>query len=303
MLATGRIRGAGSPEARKPAPGRRQSPNLPVPSAKTFQKWIGPRELDGDDRARSGRGQTAMTRITYCLGLAALGIALTPAAPRSATADEPDSVGVIARLKAGVAGRFRALVPGRPARKDAGILPGVTYRDDAPAWFRKPGAGLSGGERVIKGRLSATEERALADNRQAIEREVAEWLGPDVPRSWKPPKAMVDGLIRTAHVEPIPRDLGIPVLSEFRLVYQAGSVVDLGPARRERIIAAFNRDLVTRRLGLLGGGLGLALIGLAGLAGFIRADEATKGYYTTRLRLLAAAGVGAASVALVRMFA
>ena len=239
-----------------------------------------------------------MTRITYCLGLAALGIALAPAAP--ATAADPDFGGAFARLKAGVAGRFRALVPGRPAGKDAGVIPGIAYGAGAPAWFRDPGAGIAGGERVIKGRLSATKERAIADDRQAIEREVAEWLGPDVPRSWKPPKAMVDELIRTAHVEPIPRDLGIPVLSEFRLVYQAGSVVDLGPARRERIIAAFNRDLVTRRLGLLGGGLGLALIGLAGLAGFIRADEATKGYYTTRLRLLAAAGVGGASVAMYR---
>ncbi len=173
-----------------------------------------------------------MTRITYCLGLAALGIALTPAASRSATADEPDSGGVIARLKAGVAGRFRALVPGRPAGKDAGVLPGIAYGAGAPAWFRDPGAGIAGGERVIKGRLSATKERAIADDRQAIEREVAEWLGPDVPRSWKPPKAMVDELIRTAHVEPIPRDLGIPVLSEFRLVYQAGSVVDLAADHR-----------------------------------------------------------------------
>ena len=49
---------------------------------------------------------------------------------------------------------------------------------------------------------------------------------------------------------------------------------------------------------LLGGGLGFALTCLAAVAGFIRADEATKGYYTNRLRLLAAAGVGAAGVAI-----
>ena len=96
---------------------------------------------------------------------------------------------------------------------------------------------------------------------------------------------MVDELVRKAHVEPINRDLGLPGLKDFSVVYQAGSVVDLSPARRERIIAVYTRDLVARRLGLLGGGLGLALIGLTGLAGYIRADEATKGYYTNRLRL------------------
>ncbi len=46
----------------------------------------------------------------------------------------------------------------------------------------------------------------------------------------------------------------------------------------------------------LGGGLALALVGLAVLSGYIKADEATKGYYTNRLRLAAAAGLGAAGV-------
>ena len=247
-----------------------------------------------------------MMRITSYLGLAALGVALSSPAP--ATAAEPESGGVVARLKAGIAGRFRALVAGgKSAAKGAGILPGITYGDGAPAWFREPGAGISGGERVVKGRLSATKERALADDRQAIEREVAEWLRPEVPRSWKPPRAMVDELVRTSHVEAINLNQGLPVVkdaragsTDYNVAYQAGSVVDLSPARRDRLVADFTRDLVARRLGLLGGGLGLALIGLAGLAGFIRADEATKGYYTTRLRLLAAAGVGGASVAMYR---
>ena len=44
----------------------------------------------------------------------------------------------------------------------------------------------------------------------------------------------------------------------------------------------------------LGGGLAVALAGLAVLTGYIRTDEATKGYYTNRLRLAAAAGLGAA---------
>ena len=51
----------------------------------------------------------------------------------------------------------------------------------------------------------------------------------------------------------------------------------------------------------LGGGLGFVLICLAALAGYIRADEATKGYYTHWLRALAAAGVGAAGVVIYQM--
>ena len=43
------------------------------------------------------------------------------------------------------------------------------------------------------------------------------------------------------------------------------------------------------------------LICLAAVSGYIRTDEATKGYYTNRLRMLAAAGVGAAGVVIYQM--
>ena len=153
------------------------------------------------------------------------------------------------------------------------------------------------GERTIKGRLSATRERALADARLQLERALASWLAPEVPHQWAIPKDLVDGMIRANHVEPVARDLGLSDFKDLKVVYEAGYLVDFSPSRRERIVEIYTRDLVARRMTLLGGGLGLALIGLAGLAGYIRADEATKGYYTNRLRLLAAAGVGAGGVA------
>ena len=59
--------------------------------------------------------------------------------------------------------------------------------------------------------------------------------------------------------------------------------------------------MVGRRLVKLGGSLGFILICLAAISGYIRADEATKGYYTNRLRLLAAAGVGAGGVLVYQM--
>jgi hypothetical protein len=60
---------------------------------------------------------------------------------------------------------------------------------------------------------------------------------------------------------------------------------------------------VARRLGLLGGGLGFVLACLATVSGYIRADEATKGYYTNWLRLASATGVGAAGVLIYQMLA
>ena len=62
-------------------------------------------------------------------------------------------------------------------------------------------------------------------------------------------------------------------------------------------------QLVHRRLVVLGGSLAFVLICLAAVSGYIRADEATKGYYTNRLRMLAAAGVGAAGVVIYQMVA
>jgi hypothetical protein len=54
---------------------------------------------------------------------------------------------------------------------------------------------------------------------------------------------------------------------------------------------------------LMGGGLAAILTGLAAVAGYIRADEATKGYYTNWLRVAAAAGVGASGVLIYQLLA
>ena len=76
----------------------------------------------------------------------------------------------------------------------------------------------------------------------------------------------------------------------------------LAPSPRQ-LVNAYYHELVQHRLVTLGGSLGFVLICLAAISGYIRADEATKGYYTNRLRMLAAAGVGAAGVIVYRMVA
>ncbi len=78
---------------------------------------------------------------------------------------------------------------------------------------------------------------------------------------------------------------------------------DASPQRRTQLVEAYNHELVQRRLVNLGGTLAFILSCLAVVSGYIRTDEKTKGYYTNRLRMLAAAGFGAAGVIIYRMVA
>jgi hypothetical protein len=77
--------------------------------------------------------------------------------------------------------------------------------------------------------------------------------------------------------------------------------LDTTPAHRERLVKLYNHELVGERLIRLGGSLAFILMCLAAVSGYIRADEASKGYYTNRLRMLAAAGVGAGGVLIYQM--
>jgi len=149
------------------------------------------------------------------------------------------------------------------------------------------------GTREIVGRLSATEPRAVADARVQLERAADDWLTPDVPRSWKAPSGLIDAMVLDTQIQPVVKDYGT--------LYEATLRADFSPDRRDKFVRVYERELVARRLALLGGVLGFVLACLAALAGYIRADEATKGYYTNRLRLVSAAGVGAAGVVIYRI--
>ncbi|SIO56197.1 hypothetical protein SAMN05444166_5199 [Singulisphaera sp. GP187] len=141
---------------------------------------------------------------------------------------------------------------------------------------------------VVRGQISATETRARNDARVQLQHQVTAWLASDIPAAWKPPAPLIDRLIVRTELEPVEKDYGT--------LYKATLHVDSTPARRAELIAAYQHELVVRRMGLMGGGLAGILTCLAALAGYIRADEATKGYYTNWLRAAAAAGVGASGV-------
>ncbi len=207
--------------------------------------------------------------------------------------------------------------PARPASKPL------------PAWFPKSefeeeakeqpdGSGV----RVVVGQLSASEARARADLRKRLVREVADWLAADIPPSWAAPSAAIDRMILGSHVQAVTRTIApapapgeadpgadasatpeLAGLDQVYTLFRAGQRLDFSPSSRARFVEMYRRDVASWRMKKLGGGIGLALACLVVLSGYIKADEATKGYYTNRLRLLAAAGLGGAGVAAYQLLA
>jgi len=57
--------------------------------------------------------------------------------------------------------------------------------------------------RIVKGQISATEERAKADVRNALRDDVVDWLGSEVPGSWTPPSRLIDALILETQINPV----------------------------------------------------------------------------------------------------
>jgi hypothetical protein len=164
----------------------------------------------------------------------------------------------------------------------------------APALAALPAAASPSVEQTITGQLSATEERAIADARHQLSDRITHWLDPEVPGSWSPPARLIDAmLVGQPSIKQIQKDYGE--------LFEATLTVDTSPARRNALIEVYNRQLVEQRMASLGGALAFVLICLAAVSGYVRADEATKGYYTNRLRLVSAAGVGAAGVIIYHM--
>jgi len=148
---------------------------------------------------------------------------------------------------------------------------------------------------TVTGLISATEERAKADARRKLHDKVVAWLDPQVPGSWSPPPPLLDTMVLETRIKPVVKDYGT--------LYEAELKFDASPGRRAQLIEEYNRELVERRLMTLGGTLAFILVCLGAVSGYIRTDEATKGYYTNRLRILAAAGVGAAGVVIYQLLA
>jgi hypothetical protein len=229
-----------------------------------------------------------------------------PPAPAAAALEREEADGLPVPIVPGTRvteAEARPPVPARAASLAAPRAPSAPACQAAPAAAAAttaPAAAATEQVEEVRGEICANEERAEAEGQRALQARVAKWLEPQhVPASWTPPAGLLNSLVINRRIEPhisdVDRDDGpmyVPVLT-----------VDLSPERRAELVDTYTRDLVRHRLLTLGGSLGFVLICLAAISGYIRADEATKGYYTNRLRLLAAAGVGAAGVIVYRMIA
>lgn len=141
----------------------------------------------------------------------------------------------------------------------------------------------------VESDLMATPERARADADVKLERALADQLSlAGIPRDWEAPRPLVDAVLKLREQQEIPKD--------YAVMHRETLQVDFSPAMIARFQKAYEDELAGRRLVMLGEILLFVLAILAALAGYIHADEATKGYYTNHLRLATAAGIGAASV-------
>jgi hypothetical protein len=174
--------------------------------------------------------------------------------------------------------------------KSGGKVVGAT-RPVAPVAIRTEAAEVP----TIPGAISATPERADDAARVKLHEVITAWLDPDVPQSWSLPERELNDLVLEKSRETVEKGgvLGTMYITHLKL--------DTTPTHRDKLIKLYNRELVGHRLINLGGALTFILMCLAAVSGYIRADEATKGYYTNRLRMLAAAAVGAGGVLIYQM--
>ncbi len=183
----------------------------------------------------------------------------------------------------GLAGEAQAKAP-RPPKRD--------HRSAPPAPAAAPRE-----LRTVQSELMASVERSENDLTVQVKRAIVDWLAQDgVPASWTPPKGLVESmLVGKPAVEPVQwKDLQ---------VFRASRQVDFSPSKKAELLEVFHRQQAGRRLAILGGGLVFVLSLLGAVAGYIRADEATRGYYTNPLRLVAAAGVLTAGAAVYGLLA
>ncbi len=197
----------------------------------------------------------------------------------------------------------------------------------APSWFPKSDWEEEGlarsnpqGIRVLLGRLSASEERAKADLRKTVNHELADWLAADIPMTWTPPAKLVNRMVLGTYVQtatwsfgprqgdvtpglPPAAKVAVPELDEPQIMYRAGQRLDFSAVRRAEFVESYHRDVASTRMRRSGGLIAVVLTLLALTSLYVRADEATKGYYTNRLRVLATVGLGVASAAAYRYWA
>ncbi len=147
--------------------------------------------------------------------------------------------------------------------------------------------------RIVESDLSANEDRARADLRKQINRRVSDWLAETgLPRDWQAPSELVNRMIREKPETELAEDRG------YGALYRASVPVDFSLSSKTLLVREYQRQMAAERLGQMAAVLGFVLACLAVVSGYIRTDEATRGYYTAPLRVVSAGALGAAGFAL-----
>jgi hypothetical protein len=143
----------------------------------------------------------------------------------------------------------------------------------------------------IQGQAMATPERASASAWQALDKRLHERLSRyGVGDGWTPPREAVRNLVTPGAVTQIDKDYGTLYVQELTL--------DTTDARLRQIARLHDREIGRQHLFQAGGIVAFVLVCLATLVGYIRADEATKGYRTRSLRIVSLVAVSAAAAGL-----
>jgi hypothetical protein len=176
-----------------------------------------------------------------------------------------------------------------------------------PEWVdRKPQRSRDGSVmQTLTGRRYATPQQALDDALRQAAEEARNYLQQAAPRpvQWKVPLSFVqDRLVQDQFVSQVDWDAeGVDSPPFAEPMYQAHVLVELTPAKRDALLRMWREEVLGERIRWLAAGSAFVLVLLATLAGYLRLDEATRGYYSGRLKLVAVVVVGVAALVLLRL--
>jgi hypothetical protein len=158
----------------------------------------------------------------------------------------------------------------------------------------------SGDSRYPTWEVKAYGETAEKADEQALvnaQREVSAYLDhQDPPVHWKPDTRWIDDNLVKSRTPPQQVETDDPVL---RTMFERKLQIEVGAKQYREILEHDRQVSMEQRQLLLARILAGVIALLVAVVGYLRLDEATKGYYTLWLRLGALALVGAVGAALV----
>lgn len=178
-----------------------------------------------------------------------------------------------------------------------------------PAWVGQEPQRRQDGSvvRTVTGRRYATPPESVDDALRQAAEEARQYLQQAAPRPvrWEVPVSYVqDHLVRDQFVTEVNWEAeGVDSPPFAEPMFQTHLLLELTPKQRDALLGMWQEDVLVERIRWLAAGSAFVLVLLATLAGYLRLDEATRGYYSGRLKLAAVAVVGVAGVALLRVLA